>query len=304
VSQSHISIWQLFRQTGSDWVEDKAPRLGAALAYYSMFSIAPLVVIVLTISGLAFGEQTVSDAMDSQLRDLLGESGAEVVEDMVKAARKPSRGIIATMIGLVALLFGASGVFGQLQDALNTIWEVKPKPGRGLWGLLKDRFISFAMVLGTGFLLLVSLMLSAALAVIDKWAAGVLPGPPWIAAAGGIIVSFLVTASLFAMIFKIVPDAEIAWKDVWAGAFVTAFLFALGKYALGLYLGRSDAASAYGAAGSLMLVLVWTYYSAQILFLGAEFTQAYAHLYGSKVRPAADAISVQESEREQQGLSK
>lgn len=298
------SLWRVLKQAASDWVEDKAPRLGAALAYYAVFSIAPLVVIVLALAGLVFGSDAASGAMGAQLRDLLGESGAEAIEDMVAAARKPSRGILATIIGVVALLFGASGVFGQLQDALNTVWEVKPKPGRGIWGFIKDRFISFAMVFGTGFLLLVSLVLSAALAAMSKWMDNFLPGPDWIVYALGIIVSFLIVLVLFAMIFKFVPDAQIAWRDVWWGATVTALLFTAGKFALGLYLGRTDAASAYGTAGSLMIVLLWTYYSAQILFFGAEFTQAYAHLYGSKVLPAPDAVAVTEKERAEQGLTK
>jgi membrane protein len=285
------SIWQLVRQAASDWVEDKAPQLGAALAYYAMFSLAPLLVIVLSVSGMIFGEDAATGALGGQLRDLLGEAGAEGVEDMIQAANKPSRGAIATVLGVIVLLFGASGVFGQLQDALNTIWEVEPKAGRGIWGMVNDRVFSFAMVLGTGFLLLVSLALSAWLASAGKWMQSHLPGPELLLQALNLIVSYFVITGLFAMIFKLVPDVKIAWRDVWFGALVTAALFTIGKIALGLYLGKSGAMSSYGAAGSFIVILLWVYYSSQILFFGAELTQAFAELNGSRVTPAAGAIS-------------
>jgi membrane protein len=292
------SIGRVIRQAASDWVDDKAPRLGAALAYYAMFSLAPLLVIVLSVSGMIFGEDAATGALGGQLRDLLGEAGAEGVEDMIQAANKPSRGLIATVLGVIALLFGASGVFGQLQDALNSIWEVETKPGRGIWGLVKDRVFSFAMVLGTGFLLLVSLALSAWLASAGKWMQSHLPGPELLLQALNLIVSYFVVTGLFAMIFKLVPDVKIAWRDVWFGALVTAALFTIGKLALGLYLGRSGAMSSYGAAGSFIVILLWVYYSSQILFFGAEITQAFAELNGSRVTPTAGAISTADVERD------
>jgi membrane protein len=221
---------------------------------------------------------------------------------MVAAAQKPAEGTVAAVLGAIALLFGASGVFAQLQDSLNTIWEVQPKPGRGIRGMIRDRFLSFAMVLGIGFLLMVSLILSAVLAALGAWMSSVLPGPEILMQVAHFVISFGVIVLLFAAIFKLLPDVEIGWTDVWIGAIATSFLFTLGKYALGLYLGRSAVASAYGAAGSLVIVLLWVYYSAQILFLGAEFTQAYAHMYGSQVRPSPNAVPVTQRARERQGL--
>jgi membrane protein len=208
---------------------------------------------------------------------------------MIQRAEQPSTGLVATVVALVTLLFGASGVFGQLQDALNTVWGVEPKVGRGVWGFIKDRFLSFVAVVGTGFLLLVSLVLSSALAALGKWFSGVLPLPEVVLQALNFMVSFVVITGLFALIFKVLPDARVAWRDVWVGAALTAALFTIGKFAIGLYLGKSNVASAYGAAGSLVIVLVWVYYSAQILLYGAEFTQVYANRLGERIVPAPDA---------------
>jgi membrane protein len=208
---------------------------------------------------------------------------------MIQRADQPSTGLLATGIAVATLLLGASGVFGQLQDALNTVWGVEPKEGRGLWGFIKDRFLSFVAVLGTGFLLLVSLILSSALAVIGKWFSGLLPLPGTVLELMNFILSFVVITGLFALIFKVLPDAQVAWRDVWVGAALTSALFTIGKFALGVYLGRSNVASAYGTAGSLVLVLLWVYYSAQILLYGAEFTQVYANRVGERIIPAPDA---------------
>jgi membrane protein len=197
--------------------------------------------------------------------------------------------LIATVVAVATLLIGASGVFGQLQDALNTVWGVEPKEGRGVWGFIKDRFLSFVAVLGTGFLLLVSLVLSSALAALGKWFSGSLPLPEAVLQAINFLLSFIVITGLFALIFKVLPDAKVAWRDVWIGAALTAVLFTIGKFAIGLYLGKSNVASAYGAAGSLVIVLVWVYYSAQILLYGAEFTQVYANRFGERIVPAPDA---------------
>ena len=296
-------IVNLVKQTFADWSEDRAPRLGAALAYYAVFSLAPLLVLLISIAGLAFGREAVEASVNAQAGGLVGEQGGEAIRTMIQGASKPSTGIMGTVLGLVTLLFGASGVFGQLHDALNTIWEVQPKPGRGILGMIKDRFLSFTMVLGIGFLLMISLVVSAGMAALGEALGNFLPVPEIVLHAINLVISLGVISLLFAMIFKILPDADIAWGDVWIGGFVTAVLFTIGKYALGLYLGKSDVASAYGAAGSLIIILLWIYYSAQILFLGAEFTQVYANTYGSRVVPDEGAVAVTEEARAQQGMA-
>ncbi|MDZ4779112.1 MAG: YihY/virulence factor BrkB family protein [Planctomycetia bacterium] len=302
-TQSASPSWfALVKQTFQDWQDDKAPRLGAALAYYSIFSLAPLLVVCLAVAGMFFDGDRVFDELEAQLSQLLGDKGAAAVEELLRAAQKPAQGTIATITGAIVLLWGASGVFAQLQDALNTIWEVKPKPGRGVWGTIKSRFLSFTMVLGTGFLLLISLVLSTFLQAVGAWTSRTMGGPEWFLQALNLLGSYAVISLLFAMIFKFVPDAVIRWRDVWIGAAATAALFVVGKWAIGLYLGRGGISTAFGSAASLVLVLVWVYYSAQILFLGAEFTQAYASMYGSRVIPAPDAESTTVDDRAQEGL--
>lgn len=293
------SLWTLVKRSFSDWMEDKAPRLAAALAYYTVFSIAPLLIIVIAIAGLVFGPAEVQREVVAQVESLIGETGAAAVEGMLGSASDPESGIFAAIAGAVTLVLGASGLFGQLQDALNTIWEVAPRPDRGIWGTIQDRFLSFTMVLGVGFLLLVSLVISAALAGLERYLGGILPEA--ILQIVNFIISFLVIMLLFAMIYKVLPDVEIAWRDVWLGAAITSLLFTIGKLLIGLYLGHSSVASAYGAAGSLAVILIWVYYSAQILLLGAEFTQVYANLYGSGVRPDEDAVRLTEADFAQQG---
>jgi membrane protein len=278
------------KETFKDWSDDHAPRLGAALAYYTVFSIAPLLLIVVSIAGLVFGREAAQDQIFGQLSGLVGSDGAQTIQSMLKAADKPHTSIIATVVGIVTLLFGATGVFVQLQDALNTIWEMKPKPGGGIWGFIRHRLLSLAMVFGIGFLLLVSLVVSAGLAAAGKWFAGMMPGGEEVWHVVNFVVSFAVIALLFTMMFKYLPDVKIAWRDVWLGGVITALLFTIGKFALGMYLGRSGATSAYGAAGSLIVVLLWVYYSAQILFFGAEFTQVYANKFGKKLEPAENAM--------------
>ncbi|HEY1015255.1 MAG TPA: YihY/virulence factor BrkB family protein [Herpetosiphonaceae bacterium] len=295
------AIFGLLKQTGKEWSEDKVPRLGAALAYYTVFSIAPLLIIAIGIAGLVLDREAATGQIQAQLDGLLGVDAAKAIQEMIQGASKPSSGILATVIGLATLLFGASGVFGQLQDSLNTIWEVAPKPGRGILGTLKDRFLSFTMVLGVGFMLLVSLVISAALAGIGKYFEN-LGIPTFLFEAINFAVSFGVITLLFAAIYKVLPDVKIQWRDVWIGAAVTALLFTIGKFLIGLYLGRSSVASSYGAVGSLAILLLWVYYSAQILFFGAEFTQVYANAYGSRVVPDKDAVPVTEEARAQQGM--
>jgi membrane protein len=284
------TAFDVIRQTFRDWSEDKAPRLGAALAYYTVFSIAPLLIIVVAIAGLWFGKQAAQDQIFAQIAGLLGEEGAKTISGMLQAANKPHEGIIASVLAVVTLIFGATGVFVQLQDALNTIWEVKPKPGRGIMGFIRQRLLSLAFVFGIGFLLLVSLVVSAGLAAAGKWIQGAMPGGEGLWQTINFIVSFAVIAALFTLMFKYLPDVKIAWRDVWLGGALTALLFTVGKFGLGMYLGRSSVSSAYGAAGSLVIVLLWVYYSAQILFLGAEFTQVYANRFGKKLEPAENAM--------------
>jgi len=286
-------LWQAFKQTATEWSADRAPMLGAALAYYTVFSLAPLLVIVIAISGFVFGADAARGQVFDEVRGLIGDEGAKAIQDMVQSAgSQASAGILATIIGVTTLLLGASGVFGQLQTSLNIIWGVEPKPGRGISGMIKDRFLSFGFVLVVGFLLLVSLLLSAGITFVAEWVGGLSEGRTILAQVINIVVSLLVITLLFALIFKFLPDAVIAWHDVWPGAFLTAALFTLGKYVLGLYLGTSSVSSSYGAAGSLVILLLWVYYSAQILFFGAEFTQVWANRFGTPVRPDADAVAV------------
>jgi membrane protein len=295
-------IFELLKETVSEWSEDKAPRLGAALAYYTIFSLAPLLIIVIAVAGLAFGQEAAQGSIDEQIQGLVGREGADLVQTMIENARQPAAGALASGVGLVTLVVGALGAFGQLRDALNTIWEVAPKPGRGLKAVILGRLAPAALVLGVGFLLLVSLIVSAGLSALGNWLAGSLAGLSFLAQVINFLISFIVITLLFAMIFKFLPDAQIAWRDVWIGAALTALLFNIGKLLIGLYLGGGGVASSYGAAGSLIVVLLWVYYSAQILFFGAEFTQVYANKYGSKIRPDEGAVRVTEAARSQQGI--
>lgn len=297
------NLWGMIKQSVSDWVDDKAMQLGAALAFYSLLSIAPLLIITIAVAGLVFGQEAAQGQLVGQMRSMVGTEGAEAIETMLANARRPGAGIVATILGVATLLFGASGVFGQLQTSLNTIWEVQPKPGGGFWGFIRTRFLSFAMVLGIGFLLLVSLVLSALLSALGDLMGGLLPGWQIAAQVLNLAVSFGVITLLFAMIFKILPDVKIAWRDVWIGAALTALLFTLGKYLIGLYLAQASPGSTYGAAGSLVVLILWIYYSSLILFFGAEFTQVYAKAHGSQIEPARNAERIASEERLRQGLS-
>jgi membrane protein len=288
----------LFKQTFSEWLEDKAPQLGAALAYYTVFSLAPLVLVLLAIVGVIFRNDPGGawNKITEQMSYFLDKSAVEVVQNIAQKAAQPSKGILATIIGILLALFGASGVFGQLQDALNTIWGVKAKPGAGIWGFLRSRFLSFAMVGGVCFLLLVSLTLESLLKGFSHYVQSVFPGGIVIALAAYWVFDLAVVILLFAIIFKFLPGAEIRWRDVWIGAGITAIFFAIGKWALGLYLGSGSAASAYGAASSLITLLLWVYYSSQILLFGAEFTQVYACRAGRGIKPGEHAIRVESKE--------
>jgi membrane protein len=263
---------------GKDWVEDKAPRLAAALSYYTAFSLPPLLVLLVGIAGLVYGTDAVRERMTNEISELLGTDSALLLANAVDEASNTGAGA-AVVIGIGALLLGATGVFGQLQDALNTIWEVPPKKSGGFWSLIRSRLVSLAAVFGTGFLLLVSLAVSAAVGgIIDT--VGRIDALEPLLVALDLVVSAGVITVMFALMFKFLPETDVAWRDVWFGASLTAVLFVIGKFGIGLYLSMSDVGSAYGAAGSLILILVWIYYSALILFFGAELTQAWASLRG------------------------
>ena len=291
-------VWLLLKTSAVKWVDDKCPQIGAALAYFTVFSLAPLVLILLAFFGLFFGSEQARDKIIGQLQYLIDPSGIKVIQDIAASVSKPRSGILATIVGVVVGLFGASGVFGQLQDALNTIWGVKAKPGAGLWNFLRARFLSFAMVAGVCFLLLVSLIVESVLRGFSAYFQNLLPGGHILALALFFILDLGVVILLFAMIFRFLPDVKIAWGDVWIGASLTAVLFVIGKFLLGLYLGSGAAGSAYGAASSLITLLLWIYYSAQILLFGAEFTQVYATTYGSQIEPEDHAVRVLRSEVE------
>ena len=282
-------VWPVLKKAAADWIRDRAPRLGAALAYYTIFSMVPLLIVIIAIIGLVFGQEAAQSAIMDQISNLIGPQSAAAIKDMIQRADQPSTGIIGTIIATVTLLMGAAGFFGQLKDALNTVWGIEPKAGRGIWGFVKDNFLSFATLLGTAFLLLVSLLLSTALAAIGKWFGQLLPLPEVVLQTFNLLLSLVVITGLFALIFKVLPDAHIAWRDVWVGAALTSVLFTIGKFAIELYLGKSNVGSSYGAAGSLVLILVWVYYSVQILLYGAEFTQVYANLMGQKIQPTEEA---------------
>jgi membrane protein len=290
----------LLKQTFQEWLQDKAPQLGAALAYYTVFSLAPLILVLLSIVGVIFRKDPAGawTKITHQMSYFLDPSALEVVQSIAQKASEPGKSTIATIIGIALALFGASGVFGQLQDALNTIWGVKAKPGRGIWGFLRNRFLSFAMVGGICFLLLVSLAIEALLKGFSHYVQSLLPGGMVIALTVYLIFDFTVVVLLFAMIFKFLPDVKIQWRDVWIGAVLTTILFGIGKWLLGFYLGSGAAGSAYGAASSLITLLLWVYYSSQILLFGAEFTQVYAQRAGRAFKPSEYAVRVETKEVE------
>ena len=271
----------LFKQTFREFGEDKAPRLGAALAYYTIFSLAPLLLIAIAIAGFVLGQEAVQGQVSNQLSGVFGKTTSDALQQMIKNAAKPKSGTLATIIGVITLLLGAAGVFGQLKDALNTIWDVEEKKGCGILGMLKARFLSMAMVCGSGFLLLVSLLIDAAISAASH---RLISGPMTTLLQGvQLVVSFAVITVVFAAIFRYLPDLEtrVPWRDVWFGAAFTALLFVLGKFGLGLYISKAAPGSTFGAAGSLVVLLIWVYWSAQILFFGAEFTQVYSRSHGS-----------------------
>lgn len=277
------AYWDLARESFDAWLDDYAPSMGAAISYYTAFSIAPLLLIVISIAGLVFGEEAARGEVFGQLRGLIGDSGADVIQQMVENANEPAEGIGATLIGFATLIIGATTVFAELQGALDRIWHApaRMKPS-GIWGLLRSRLLSFGIVLAIGFLLIVSLVASAALAALGKWWGPYFGDWSYVAQALEYLVSFLFVTVAFALIYKLIPSVKVAWRDVLVGAAATAMMFSIGKFLIGIYLAHAAVASTFGAAGSFVIFLVWVYYSAQIFLLGAEFTWAYAHRYGSR----------------------
>ena len=279
-------VFDLFKQTWTEFSDDKAQRLGAALAYYTIFSLGPILLIAVSIAGLVFGKEAAQGQIAAQLKGVFGANVADQLNTMIASAGKKGSGTIAMIIGIVTLFLGAAGVFGQLKEALNTIWNVEEKKSGGIMTTVRQRFLSMAMVLGVGFLLLVSLVIDAAISAMSKGLYQPLQ----------LLVSLGVITVLFAMIFRYLPDTHVEWRDVWLGAGFTSLLFVLGKFGLGLWLGKGTVGSAYGAAGSLVILLVWIYWSAQILFFGAEFTQVYANAHGSRIGHQSAERSAQSAE--------
>ncbi|MDQ6693282.1 MAG: YihY/virulence factor BrkB family protein [Chloroflexota bacterium] len=292
----------LAKSTFTEWGRDKAPRLGAALAYYAIFSIGPILVVVLAIAGRVFGSAAAQGQIVGSIQPVLGADSAKMIEAMVKNASHPATTLIASIVGPITLLAGAAAIFGQLKDALNTIWEVKPKQGGGIVDALKRNLLQFAMVLGAGLLLLASLVVNAVLSTLGPFLSDNLPGGAIVWQIVNYLVTLAVIAFMFAMVFKFVPDARMGWKEVLVGGAITSVLFVLGQVLLGIYLSLGNVGSAFGAAASLVVILVWIYYSAQILLLGAEFTQAYAARYGNPAVPASHAEFMTAEARANEGL--
>ncbi len=299
-------LGSVLSKAGNAWMDDHAQSMGAALSYYTVFSIAPLLLIAISVAGLVFGQDAAQGAVVDQLQGLIGQNGAQAIQDLLKNVSRPSSGIVATVVGLVVLVIGATSVFAELQDDLNRIWQVPAKARASKkvsswWAFLRTRLLSIGMIFAMGFMLLVSLAASAAFDAFAAWSTSALAGWEGLAHAVNFVVSFVLTTALFAMIYRFMPQATIEWRDVGIGALVTAFLFSIGKYLIGLYIGKSALASGFGAAGSLAVLLAWVYYSAQIFLFGAEFTWAYAHAFGSRQSEPAlatpDAVAAQPAVR-------
>jgi membrane protein len=287
------AVYDVLKDTFNDFSGDKVPRLGAALAYYSIFSLAPLLIIAIGIASVIFGPSAARGEIVGQVHGTIGPSGAQAIQDMLQAADQSGGGVIATVIGVVVLIFGASGVFVQLQDALNTIWHVAPKPNRSWLATIRERFLSFAIVVTIGFLLLVSLIVSAALSAINKLLTPTtLPGGGLLWQAVNIAVSLGFVTLLLGLLYKVLPDVKVGWRPIWISALATATLFTVGKFLIGLYLAHSSTASAFGAAGSLVVILIWVYYSSQIILFGAELSRTLVRRAGLEILPADNALMV------------
>jgi membrane protein len=284
------SLWWVLKHALIGWWNDNVPRLGASLAYYTLFALAPILVVAIGLAGLVFGPDAVRGEVVGQIEGLVGRQGAEAVQSMIQGAAHPSASRIATAIGLITAFLGATGAFIELQTALNAIWRVQPRPGVSVLAFLKQRLISFGLVVGVGFLLLVSLLVNAALAAFNRYLGRLFPALTAFWEVSNVLVSLGVVTLLFAMVYQVLPDVRLRWRDVWVGALVTAGFFSIGKQAIGLYLGTSTLASSYGAAGSVVVLLVWVYYSAQVVLLGAEFTRYYVERFRGEPPPLKYAV--------------
>ncbi|MGE3538766.1 MAG: YihY/virulence factor BrkB family protein [Candidatus Tectimicrobiota bacterium] len=283
-----VHLWDMLKTAWQEWNTDNAPRLGAALAYYTLFSLAPLLVILIAIAALVFGREAAQGRIVGEIQGVVGTASAQAIQAMIDKARQPTTGIVATVISVITLLLGATGVVSELKATLNTIWNVRP-PTLGLWGTVKARLLSLAWVLGLGFLLLVSLVVSAILSGMSAWVSHMISSP-WLIyfwQVVNFIVSLGVITVVFAMLYRFVPDTVIPWRDVWVGAAITAVLFVISKTLIGIYLGQSSLGSSYGPAGAVVLILVWVYYAALVFLFGAELTEVYAHRHGSRVSASA-----------------
>jgi membrane protein len=296
-------LWATIKETVNEFLQDRAMRLAAATAYYAIFSIGPLLVLTIGLAGVVFGEETVRKAAVEQIRSYVGEKPASVISSMM-SARRSGDSWMATLIGAAALVIGATGAFGQLQDSLNTIWGVTTKPGKSIGAFLRDRFFSMAMVLAVGFLLLVSMALSAFVVAFAGYIGDLVALPAWLVPLLNDAMNFVVISLLFGLIFKVLPDVKIRWRDVWVGAAGTALLFTLGKFLLGVYLAKQATASPYGAASAFVIILLYIYYASVILYFGAEFTQVYAKYRGSRFEPSKYAVRMTDFERAEQGMAR
>lgn len=293
------SGWTVLKNTFNGFVEDRALKLSAALSYYTVFSMAPLLLLLISLAGVFFGRDAIQGHVFSEMNGLIGNEAAKQVQDIIRNMELSGKTNLTIVIGAITLLIGATSVFGEIQDSINLIWKVKAKPKRGWVKLLKDRLLSSSIIVGLGFLLIVSLLVNGVLLAVNNWFQGYFPDVTiFVFNIINIVISFAVITLLFGVIFKVLPDAKIAWKDVRIGAFFTACLFMLGRYIIGLYIETTSTGSAYGAAGSLIVILVWVYYTAAILYFGAEFTKCYAEHIGAKIEPADYAVYVEQHELE------
>lgn len=298
---TRCDLWNLLKEAWHEWTQDRAPRLGAALAYYTLFLLAPLLVIVIAVAALVFGHEAAQGRIVAEIQGVVGEASAQAIQAMIEKARAPATGIVATVLSLITLLLGATGVVNELKDTLNTIWNVQA-PALGLWGTVKTRAMSLAFVLGLGFLLLVSLVVSAVLSGMSAFMSSLVSSPWLLHFWQGVnfVVSLGVITMVFAMLYRFLPDTTIPWRDVWVGAGLTALLFVISKSLIGLYLGKSSIGSAYGPAGAVVLILVWVYYAALVFLFGAELTEVYAHRQGSRApAAAAERQAIGEGQRRQ-----
>ncbi|MCU7496472.1 MAG: YihY/virulence factor BrkB family protein [Ignavibacteria bacterium] len=278
-------VWNVLKETFTKWSDDKAPKLAASLSFYTIFSIAPMLLLIIAIAGFVFGNDAAQGRIVEQLQSLVGKESAVLIQNAIKQSSNLQSGIIATVIGIVTLLLGASGVFLELQDSLNMIWKVRRKPDTAVMAFLKSRLISFSLIIAVGVLLMASLIISTVISALSDFIERYISIPGFVLSLTDFIISLLIMVVLFSMIYRVLPDVKLSWKDVRIGGIITSLLFILGKYLISLYLGRSSISSTFGAAGSLAVFIIWIYYTSQILFLGAEFTYVYAVRFGSGIVP-------------------